>query len=206
MTAYKNFISDFPSRCIGLLDLFESKAARNDCEVTLLLAIACAGLVIPLERIDNERHTERQPLSPETQCKWDKIKCKAFLSSDLWKSDADSWKYGQLSSICGDPDNWAELQNASSMPALRETSQVSCILRHLRNSLSHGNIYTRDCDHKIETLVFVATHGDPKLDNPDWWFITCTPSDFAKFIRKWVKFLSSLELSASLMPSELSLV
>ncbi|MDZ4159342.1 MAG: hypothetical protein U1B80_06080, partial [Anaerolineaceae bacterium] len=51
MTSYTNFIEDFPSRCLNILNDYEESAQLRGREVTLSLAIATVALVIPYERL-----------------------------------------------------------------------------------------------------------------------------------------------------------
>jgi len=52
MSEYSAFFAqDFASRCHDLLWHFYEPAKARDREVTLLLAVAAAGLVAPLERL-----------------------------------------------------------------------------------------------------------------------------------------------------------
>ena len=52
MSEYSAFFAqDFASRCRDLLRDFYQPAKAKDREVTLLLAVAAAGLVVPLERL-----------------------------------------------------------------------------------------------------------------------------------------------------------
>jgi hypothetical protein len=60
MSNYNNFVQDFPKRCDELLCHFIKPASGRDREVTLMLAVASAGFVIPFERL-------RQPTDPQRQ-------------------------------------------------------------------------------------------------------------------------------------------
>ena len=46
MSAYKDFVVDFPSRCLELLNHFERDAAARDRNVTLLLLVASSAFVL----------------------------------------------------------------------------------------------------------------------------------------------------------------
>lgn len=51
MTAYKNFVQDFPTRCKDVLELAESRTNHQVREVTLLLVVASAAIIVPYERL-----------------------------------------------------------------------------------------------------------------------------------------------------------
>jgi hypothetical protein len=49
MSVYRNFICDFPNRCDRILSDYERLATFRGLEVTAMLAIASAGLILPYE-------------------------------------------------------------------------------------------------------------------------------------------------------------
>src|SRR5215469_18571837 len=51
MTAYRNFVEDFPRRCRDILKVAGKPALSRGREVTLNLVIASAGLLVPYERV-----------------------------------------------------------------------------------------------------------------------------------------------------------
>jgi hypothetical protein len=53
MTAYRNYVQDFPSRSRDLLNEFSLSARALNKEVTLLLAVATPCLIVPYERLRN---------------------------------------------------------------------------------------------------------------------------------------------------------
>ncbi len=56
MTAYQNFVQDYPERCGRLLSTYFRNAQRNDLEVTLVLNIASSGFMVPYARLSEDAH------------------------------------------------------------------------------------------------------------------------------------------------------
>ena len=57
MSEYRDFVSDFPSRCAELLSSFEQQARHRRREVTLMLCVAAPTIIVPLERLKSPSET-----------------------------------------------------------------------------------------------------------------------------------------------------
>lgn len=190
MTAYRNFIQDYPARCRRLLQNYFENAKENDLEVTLLLNIASSGLIVPFARLTDKAHpSDDAARFVEPKARLDQVLKSRFLSFQF-RRDADprSWRFGKLKELCGDPDAW----NLDSLKRVTDKEKVDDLVRILRNALAHGNIFTRGRPH-IETLVFLSRveHKKPELG---YRCITVSPLDFKKFVLKWLAALSSARI------------
>ncbi len=193
MTAYKDFIIDFPSRCIEILDSFQNQAASKDREVTLAILVASGALIVPYERLkpdglhpnpsrDNQRY-QKYARDLEILCK------EKFLNSSLWGENIGSWGYDNLKSVSGDPDSWPELNNVTPMNTSKFVDDIIVVLR---NSIAHGSVYTHK--NPIEALVFVNTKygtGNPRsIIGHEYIYVSL--HDFRTFLHKWLDFLQNL--------------
>lgn len=198
MFAYENFIRDFPTRCYEILDKYENDARSRGREVTLMLAIATSGLVVPFERL--RPRTEKTPYhdrSNYTQAvsQFDGLLEENFLGSQLWKSDVGSWSFGELRDVTGDPDAWKELQDP--LTPLGRYKKVNTILKHLRNALTHGNIFTRG-KPDIKLIIFLS-QPDPAI--PRFNFLCVSLQDFRGFLKNWFMFIKELKLPTEVLSS-----
>ena len=207
MTAYKNFIKDFPRRCSKILDRYESDALSGGREVTLTLAMAASGFVVPYERLrpqEGELPYPDRGIYKQAASQFDALLKEKFLGSCLWKEEVSSWSFGKLSRVDGDPGNWSELQKRKSFGPYKK---VGSTLTHLRNALAHGNIFTfpkddpdKD-DPDIELIIFLSR---PYVKSPKFNFLCVSPQDFQKFLRNWFVFISALNLPEEVFSSTVS--
>jgi hypothetical protein len=189
MSAYKNFVQDFPTRCTSLLDMFDRQAAQGNREVTLLLAVATPSLIVPFERLHKDAHPSRDDQRfVEAAATLDaelKSQCDA---SRLWQQFAEfDWCYKKLDALRGDPDAWGLDSDTKGIGA----KQTKTVLGILRNALAHGNVWTRG--DPIEKLVFVSRVCHERPDGP-FHSLQCSPLVLAAFVRGWVGFLKDLNI------------
>lgn len=195
LTAYKNFVQDFPNRCMDLLNLAEKQARAQDREVTLVLLVASAGFVIPFERLrppgkldhpigDRERY-------PEYSEKLKQLMDSKFRGSELHPEQDTLWKAGNLKCIQGDPDSWPELNKNKTLSSEKTTSNV---LKGIRNALAHGNIFTTG--NPISSIIFVSVNTNDEGDQiTGYSFIKTSPEAFLSFLKAWFTFVKQQKLS-----------
>ena len=193
MSSYDNFISDFPKRCDDILKNFFPLANARKREVTLMLAVATAGFSVPFERLRAEQHPARdRELFDDAARQFDVLLESPFLESPLWDAPAASWAFSnKIENIQQELDFWPELRQPKPLSKEKTTKSV---LKHLRNALAHGNVFTRG--NPIDLLVFLSR---PSEDRSSFAMMAVTPSDLYQFLRKWFAFLGSLK-----MPTDVS--
>lgn len=193
MTAYKNFVDDFPRRCQDILRFAGKPALFRGREVTLSLMVASAGLIIPYERL--------KPPGEFDHPSGDNIKFsdaadqlrtlldQPFLSSAVWNAPVSTWQSGKLESVLGDPDSWDGLHNRQYFQA---DITVGNVLRVLRNALAHGNIFT--FNNPIQGIIFIKAIFNNNKIARGYSFIYVSPADFTKFLERWFDFLDQLHI------------
>ena len=143
MTAYKNFVDDFPRRCRDILNIAKTPALHRGREVTLTLMVASAGLVVPYERLKPDIGWGGHPSDDhntfvDAAGKLKSLLRQPFMSSRLCTEANPSWRIGKLLSVTGDPNSWEGLQK--SRPISKDKT-VGGLLSVIRNALAHGNIW-----------------------------------------------------------------
>lgn len=216
MTAYANFIQDFPKRSMEFLTKDYGWAKANDREVTLMISIATTSIVIPYERL---RSTSPKPTSDREQ--FDKAKQKfdhfintKFLYSDLWDNSL-GWEFAEEISGKDIREKKVYLERSNVCSPVDGDKSVNWMLSRVRNSISHGSIFTEPERQKtdepvdIETIIFISGRyekqvvdkcsncGEPiknraPVDKYD--LLAASPDNFHKFLKKWIEFLESLKL------------
>lgn len=197
---YYHFVKDFPGRCHQILERFEKNARLNGLEVTMMLSIAAAGIIIPFERF--RLSNQKGPIKDRDKFRaardrMDQLQNKQFLGSELCQRDSEAWSYGRLSSESGDPNRWKEWKN---LEPLKSSIQIKEILHHLRNALAHGNICTLG-DDEIEAIGFIA---QPVQDGP-YYYLHVEPDSFRIFLESWFTFLKGLPIPHGIQQQSLQL-
>ncbi len=194
MSAYKNYVQDFPRRCQDILKMASSKARFMDREVTLSLMVASAAFVIPFERLNNHPFDDKNRY-PEAAEELKKLLKKPFLEflnlSIENESSNPSWHYGKLPDLKGGPDTWG--RNCENSP-IKESEKTNNVIRIIRNALAHGNIYT--FHNPIKSIIFIQRNPDEDnyKNTKDYSFVLVTPESFLKFLESWFKFINNLDL------------
>lgn len=193
MTAYANFISDFPQRCLDVLNFSAHQAKLRNRDVTLLLMAASTSLVIPFERLKLDTDHSAHPIEdnkrfPHAAKRLHELRRSQFVGSCLCPDGAASWCFsGEIQSIEGDVETWIP----NSLQALSGDMLVTSMLTLLRNALAHGNIYTRG-NPMIADLVFLQVKYIGKGCNrrhSGFEMLTVSPADFREFVQRWIVFL-----------------
>lgn len=196
MSAYTNFVQDFPNRCREVLKLAEKRAQVERREVTLALVVASAGILVPYERLkpDGEiaHPSGNNTTFPDAAQQFRCLLKRPFLSSPIWGQSSLTWHCGKLepNSMKDDPDSWEGLRNQR---YLGKDRTVGGVLRVIRNALAHGGIWT--FQDPIETIIFTnANYRTDKKTVKDHSFISVGPEDFRQFLEKWFTFLEHLNI------------
>lgn len=185
MSAYKDFISDFPARCLDILHMAEKPARVQQREVTLALLVASAGFVVPFERLKPDHPIGDAARYVEACRKLNGLMLEEFLTSTL-ATGATSWRGGKLASILGDPDSWPEL----TQPKELSHKKVAGAIKVVRDALAHGNIFTHN--DPISSIIFVQNHFKIKNNVKVYTgheFVMASPKDFNTFLKAWFEFL-----------------
>jgi len=204
MSNYTNFIKDFPNRCLDILSKYESMARIENREVTLLLGIATAGLIIPFERLrpptDNLTHPgkDRQNCQAATD-EFERTLKLPFLGSSLWSGDPAAWTFAKdVEQIETEPDCWDELKNKK---PLSKEKKIGSVTKHIRNALAHGNLFT--IGNPIQLIIFLSRCcvyvGGESVPTDKFAMLATAPNDFLKFLMNWLTFLSSLPMPTIVM-------
>jgi hypothetical protein len=187
MSHYVNFTRAFPKHCLDLLK--DHHPVRwTDPEITLLLALATAGLTFPNEQFDHKNH--HTPFNdwkrfPKAQTKFIRLMVEKFCGSVLLPEYPMTWTFGPLTTFSEDPITWTELELPAALP---NEMTVYDLIKHLRNSLANGNVYTQDAS--ITKIIFIAV---ARKDAGGLNYLTVGPDDFHTFLCRWFEFLNTLE-------------
>jgi hypothetical protein len=185
MGDYVDYIKDFPGRIIKLYDTSLSSAKTSGLEVTLLLSLVASGISVPLYRLRKDNRYpdpfESREMFPKATPKFDKLYEKSFIDSELWDTAFEEWRYGECDIESISNEKWERVS-----PALT----VKDIITHLRDSLAHGVILTdRDEENQIKEIQLFTDKKKKRF------VLRISPGSLEKFLRKWVDWLQTLDVS-----------
>jgi hypothetical protein len=174
MTVYRDWLRDFPNRCIATLDRLEPKAREHGREVTLMLSVGSMLLNVPLERLKLGLDKLNQPIEhpmtghpDEAARKANKelaSKFRAMLdeemfatSQTLWGSSSGptkgKWWAGNLGKEYDPtrPDGWFEIgKNGHKLP---DSWPVGKVIKVIRNACAHAHVLTYGSETGGKELV-----------------------------------------------------
>jgi hypothetical protein len=164
--------------------MFEPRAKNMGREVTLLIAVASAGFVVPYERmgLGNTKHPSGdQKTFASTLTALSELFQKPFASTPLC-GDRSSWLRGEIKDLSRLPDEWDKSKNVGNIKTQR-------ILKILRRGLAHGNIWTRG--NPIDALVLAGEVRDSTGLVIKYEFLQMPPSQFKTMLNSWFDFLQT---------------
>lgn len=198
MSNYDDFFAqDFAGRCAELLNALAEPAQAIHREVTFLLTMAAAGLVVPHERLDGG---SRQPTLDRKRYKTasDQLLASSRRPFSLSLNPED-WSGGFLASGVGKPDEWPELTFSPLPPEIT----VGALVLGLRHAIAHGNIFTwPSSPAQIHRIVFVC--GYPNSVNHPLRYTATTPEGLRAFLDHWFSLIRRLQAPADVVAATLS--
>lgn len=195
MSAYRDFTSDFPSRCLDILDHQTAWAKFRGRDVTLLLMVASAAFVMPYERLRPDDNRSPHPSGDnrrfsELAKRLEDLMAEKFCGSSLCPNKENSWRVAKdVPRVDGDLDGWFPPQ---SLKPVSKDKTVSSMLVLIRNAIAHGNVFTTG--NPIGSLIFVQRRGSDESSTSKFEVLSVSPEDFGRFIREWVAFLHQSQI------------
>ncbi len=190
MSNYKNYIKDFPKRCNDLLEHFFKDATQLDREVTLLMNVACAGFVIPFERLtpnpDELISTDICMAFDFAKRKFNGIQNKSFKhpQKGIGKGIEDIQIYEVKYDVLAedDPGRWDK-------SPVEDANNIQ-VLSTFRNALAHGTIWMNK-GNIIEDIWLVKKNpGEEKWKPTDGYIaVKTSPDSLKKLLKSWFDFL-----------------
>jgi hypothetical protein len=165
MTAYSDWIQDFPSRARDLLDWYKEDAGENNREVTLLLCVGGLLLSAPYERLRNRGKVEHSQGDRKDWLIGDFDGTMELSFNDVmtrWNLHSECWQYGNVrdSDHPASPDDWKNDQgrslNDDSAWAPPQDLKLDTVITTMRNALAHGQVITYSSNSQISKLIFLS--------------------------------------------------
>lgn len=206
----ERFATEYPQRCLALLDVFEAIAEDRDLVGTFSIMMASSVLVIPWERMSN-RHPLTQEAGGQLQRAMRALERRRWLTADFWEERIPtSWHYSR---IMGDPNQvqaWQDDRGIRSVLADANTIQrrsVGEVFRVLRNALAHGNLVYLDAQgletpgNRVEHLAFLSRYEeaeDQRRQFDTYRLVLVREREFLEFVRAWASWVSRFAVNDDL--------
>lgn len=192
MTMYKNFVYDYPERCIDVLNKYYDHAMTGDREVTLLLMATAGGFLMPYERLSAGKGFEQPTMDrPDYRLQMNTLEDefkKKIKNSNIFRNIICKWRYN----VPGTKhDNESIKRAAINAKQISLEKQVSTPIKIIRHSIAHGNVDAIESPSgQIQNLVFVSRDGNEKIVSTV--LVVLTPEDLKSFIIQWCEFIKDL--------------
>jgi hypothetical protein len=203
------FVTEFPARCLTLLESFESDATRQDLVGTFAIMLASSMLTIPLERL-NARH-------PLHGAEHDLVAGLKQIAGQRWVEVGEwaaaspvRWRFAR---IMGDPNDvagWKDERDVRSMTEEANTigrRRAAEVLRAVRNALAHGSIVYLNEDGyevagaRVEWLGFLSRYEETpeqREAGETYRLVAVREGDFLAFVKAWATLIGQLGIGNDL--------
>lgn len=193
MTMYKDFVHDYPARCIDVLTNLFEHAKTRDREVTLLLMAAAGGFVMPYERLNKGQLIKQpdldRPAHKKQMANLNEELNKKIKNSNIFRDIISKWRYSVLKE---QHDTISVIMVAESAKPVNFEKKVLTAIKIIRHSIAHGNILAIESPTgEIQDLIFISRDGNPDVESFE--LIVLTPEDLEHFLLKWFEFIKNLK-------------
>ncbi|WP_417809498.1 hypothetical protein [Thioclava sp.] len=195
------FATEYPARCLQLLETFEPIAKDRDLFVTFSVMLASSILLVPWERANN-RHPLKQEHGGDLQAEIKKLEKQKWQAADFWAGNGlGEWRFSR---IMGDPNEARDWPGEGGNPSFSveentiQRRSVGDVFRVLRNALAHGNIIYLD-ESGVETegtrvqhIAFLSRYeenDEQRAAAETYRLVTVRESDFLPFVRAWAHWV-----------------
>lgn len=176
MAIVELYINDLPRRLTHLLNSVSDHATLKERDLTLLLAIASQGILVPWERLTtSKRNIYTTPSYYQAVKTLKELQNQSFLKCPLWAAAPKSWRI--RSQIGKDLTHFTD----KAMYGLR----CRQVLYQLSNALAHGNVALSPLPYTVDIIFYHYSYTTA---------LAVSMQDFCIFLRKWFAFIESLSL------------
>lgn len=207
MTVPARFATDFPKRCLELLENFEHQAGRLNLLTSFGVTMASSLLVIPMERQGKKHPFREQEYGSSLQLALRELERQRWQLADFWDGAHPlGWHFSRIVTDPNEVSGWLDETDAPSVSAGADTMgrrSIGEVLRVLRNALAHGNIVYLDPARNetpglpVRYIAFLSRYEElaPKsgaggVAIPETYRVVIVPDeDFIAFLKDWARWL-----------------
>lgn len=197
------FVTEYPARCLDLLDAMEPIARERDMLGTFAVLVAGSMLNIPLERLA-KRHPINTEFGSDLFQALRRLERQKWHLAEFWKGEpVGDWHFSR---IVTDPNNVSGWRNQDDQPSMQpqtntiDQRNVSMVLRVLRNALAHGNVvYLNDQGHetagtRLHSIGFLSRYEETpeqRVAANTYRLVAVQETSFLRFVKCWASWLGA---------------
>lgn len=194
------FATEYPERCLALLEEFEPIARERGLTGTFSIMLASSVLLVPIERVK-----AAHPLPQERQSNLcvalGRVRGQKWADAEFWgETPIGDWRFSR---IMQNPDNSSAWHDRAGRPSFSEEANtikkrtVSDVIYVLRNALAHGNIIylaangQEEKGNPVEHLAFLSRCEAEVATDNTYQVVIVGEADFLPFIKAWANWIKS---------------
>ncbi len=198
----QRFVTEYPKRCLDLIEILDQPAHELDLLGSFSLLIAGSVLTIPYERLQRRHflfHGHDQVLSAASKG-LGKVN---FPDAPFWNGNGPKdWGQSRVMANVSEPNKWLDEDKCHPMCKgarnTLDTHSAAEVLRVIRNALAHGNVvYLNENGLEIpgdrmHFLAFLSRYEEEAVDNPTFRIVSAPEMEFLRFVKCWATWISRL--------------
>lgn len=199
MTAYRNFVVDFPKRLMELDQQFLPVAKSADFEVSYILMKLAASFLLPYERIEGTSGARRSEISDPQQIRKYLELDKRFHQAS-YCSDSNQWSFFDVDEFHRGPRDWWTGQGARSDLVVHELV-VHEVLQTIRHSVAHSNLFFGG--EKTIEHIFLGSRRERDPNTDRYRVARSSVHAINHLIDAWIQNVQKLRVSPEMIWREL---
>jgi hypothetical protein len=199
------FASEYPGRCLQLIDALEDYARSERLLGSFSVLAASAVLTIPFERA-SAKHFMFRDKDDRLSAAMSGLSKLKFAAAPFWdKEGPGEWRHVHIVEGANDSNAWVGVNGIHPFDAKAQDTihkkSASEVLRAIRNALAHGNVIYLDADGReregaeLHYLAFLSRYeegAEAQANAETYRLIATTEDDFLRFIKLWAKWIGAL--------------
>ena len=211
----KRFVTEYPERCMQMLEILEPCAREMRLVGSFSLMIASSIFLIPYERMKKGHPLEDASDEPELYRAIKRIQRQKFLESDVWgPTPPGDWRMSRKITNPNDTHSWKDENGCHPMAKgannIIVDRTLEDVIRVIRNALAHGSVvYLDRYGHddpgaEVEFLAFLSRYEESEEQHArsgTYRLVATTEETFLSFVKVWARWLNEFQPDTRLFAS-----
>ena len=200
----KRFVTEYPERCMQMLEILEPHARKRQLVGSFALMVASSIFVIPYERMKKPHPLGGVGSEPELYQAIKRIQRQKFLESEIWGcTPSGEWRMSRILTNPNHTNSWKDKNGSHPMAEMAENTIhdrcLEAVVRVIRNALAHGSVVYLDRDGRerpgaeVQFLAFLSRYEESegqRAISETYRLVTTTEETFLSFVKAWATWLN----------------